>query len=352
MENHAAARAEVTQPPLNLWTLFASVHRRLMTVFYPFLLLVQTGLTIWLVGYQLTSVLVSARGTRSGFGVHANEAPSGKVAAILIIIMLSVSALLWMIPCGYAAWSTWIVAQSEEWRPRDTPEADIMRVDDLSSFRRLWCEQCGIRRDDRMAHCWQLGRCLPYFDHECAWWAGVVWAHNVKAYLLFVTFLPLFHLVSFVVSIWVFTNKIYNIKLAEWYVGFTIINAFSMVYSGLVARTYAMSFLWYNILEREWGSERKPVFIYHHGSWTGWKVSLPRDLHTSPWNLGYKENWRQIMGKWWTVLFFWTETPLVRAAKTGRFAFRPDIFSAPLIPLEPLPSIDHLRRAATTGSDA
>jgi hypothetical protein len=342
-----------------LLDLVAKFTRFFNLMIWPFLLLAQTGLTIWLICSRLSAFLLSSRNLSGfyGYGVHANEARSGLVATCVINGFLFVTSY-WIPAVAYAAWSTWIVARSEEWRPRDTAEAEVMRVDEMSSQQRPWCEQCGIRRGDRMSHSWLLGRCLPFFDHQCAWWAGVVWAHNVKAYLLFVWFLPLFQCVSVVVTIWILTNEVYTLKLAFWHNTFLLLNAFSMVYSLGVALRYSWSFLFYNILTREWGAERKPVFIFHHGSWTTWKVSDPWDLNSSPWNLKFKENWNQIMGPWWTVLAFWTKTPLMKAAKTGQFPFRPDHFSAPPpIPLVPLPeiqrrSIDYSRRGATTGSDA
>jgi hypothetical protein len=357
MEFLAVEFAEAIWPPL--LDLVAKFTWWLDRIFWPLLLLAQTGLTIWLLCIELSSFLLSRRSLSGfyGFGVHANEDSSGLVAVWVINGFLFVTGY-WIWALAYATWSTWVTAKSEKWRPQNTPQAEVMRVDDMLSHRRLWCEECGIRRGDRMSHSWLLGRCLPFFDHECAWWAGVIWAHNVKAYLLFVSFLPVFQFVCLAVSIWTLTNEVYMLKLATWHVAFVALNAFSMVYTAMVARRYLTTFLWYNILEREWGAGRKPVFIFHHGSWTGWQVSDPRDLKTSPWNLELKENWKQIMGSWWTVLAFWTQTPLVKAAKIGQFPFRPDRFSAPPpIPLVPLPEIqrreiDYSRRGATTGSDA
>jgi hypothetical protein len=113
----------------------------------------------------------------------------------------------------------------------------------------------------------------------------VIWAHNVKAYLLFVSCLPVFQLVCLAVSIWILTNEVYMLKLATWHVAFVALNAFSMVYTAMVARRYLTTFLWYNILERGWGAGRKPVFIFHHGSWTGRsQISVILRRHHGTWS--------------------------------------------------------------------
>jgi hypothetical protein len=99
--------------------------------FWVSLLVTQEILSIFSLNVKLTVFLCSAGGIKdgnAGYGVGRKESQHGKLAAIVINVVLGVSMLAWLIPCIYALHSTWINARRDEWKPRTIPFADFLGV--------------------------------------------------------------------------------------------------------------------------------------------------------------------------------------------------------------------------------
>jgi hypothetical protein len=215
-------------------------HKILQVSFWVSLLVTQELLSIFLLNVKLTGFLCSASGKsilittyatvfvsqlvhtiflcsaggikdgNAGNGVGGKESQHGKLATIVINVVLGVSMLAWTIPCIYAVHSMWIDARRDEWNLRSIPFADLLvvfaapkttttplparlhhwhqrqrrkgrsiasepllqehetSIKDMEFFRRPWCDVCKIRRGDRTYHCDFLDGSAPCaFDLDC-----------------------------------------------------------------------------------------------------------------------------------------------------------------------------------------
>ncbi|KAG9637656.1 hypothetical protein KCU95_g18036, partial [Aureobasidium melanogenum] len=55
-----------------------------------------------------------------------------------------------------------------------------------------------------------MEKSLPLYDHTCPWLGAAVYLHNLKAYVLAVTLLPLHFLTTFVLSIFALLENPHN----------------------------------------------------------------------------------------------------------------------------------------------
>lgn len=55
-----------------------------------------------------------------------------------------------------------------------------------------------------------MEKCLPLYDHTCPWLGAAVYLHNLKAYVLAVTSLPLHFLTTFILSIFALLENPHN----------------------------------------------------------------------------------------------------------------------------------------------
>jgi hypothetical protein len=170
-----------------------------------------------------------------------------RLIGLVLLVCNVVFFSLWFLPLCFALWSTWVTAR--RWVPPAIGSRDIVHVD-KDKLRRRFCERCEAPKDDRTYHCKPLDKCLPVYDHYCAWWHGAVWAHNVKAYIIFVSFLPIHQVFTFVVAVWALSSKYQQQALWSQIAGVAV-SVFGLVQS-LTSLYYSyQSFISFNILETE-----------------------------------------------------------------------------------------------------
>jgi hypothetical protein len=261
----------------------------------------------------------------------------GLIAAIVINTLLAITWLLWVPALLYAAWSTHYVARTSRWKPPQIPLGPVVQVKDEEGTAR-YCNLCSVWQADRMSHCDQLHRCLPHFDHDCVWWAGSIWAHNVKAYLVFLLFLLPYQILILAISIWVLVVKSY--QQANMYIVLGVYSGLSLIVSCPFCFVMWRHIVVYNILNGEMGS--KQVFVKTH---SGITKCDSKPYGKWLWNLGFKANFRFILGPWWTLPLFWTTTPLLESQ--SQYPFRQD-FPPPEIALR---ALDRRSLATSSGFD-
>ncbi|KAF2634565.1 hypothetical protein P280DRAFT_485347 [Massarina eburnea CBS 473.64] len=312
----------------------------------PFLLVVQAFLPPALIfGRLLPHLLSKTYHVADGDDEHwVNEVPPedrrhGVTAAILISVFFAVTFLLWVPAVVYALWSWHVTAR---FRPLDNPPrvADTMQVQKAGDKKRRFCGLCNVTKGDRTYHSKQLGRCIPFHDHVCLWWAGGVWLENVKAYLVFVVFLTLYQVYCTVVAIWVLS--IPDNRNSNPHIALGVLSGAMAIYSFLIAMRYWFSLVACNALEFDTLAPER--YIWVNGRTYTWHT---KRMEESPWNLGWSKNFRLIIGPWWSLPFFWTTTPLMHAA--GQSPLRDGL----LLPPIPLQNLAPSRRdeARSTGSD-
>ncbi|CAI6314418.1 unnamed protein product [Periconia digitata] len=136
-------------------------------------------------------------------GTAVQDSKTHLRTAITISVIFGILWLSWILPLGYCLWSYYWVAQRRKPVSTSLPNK---QVDGKHGETRI-CYVCNIYMPARTYHCGPMRKCLPHYDHFCPWWMGGVWVHNLKAYLTFLAFLPLYHAFVFGVGMWVAVDK-------------------------------------------------------------------------------------------------------------------------------------------------
>lgn len=172
-----------------------------------------------------------------------------------------------------------------------------------------------------------IDRCVPEFDHYCPWWHGVVWKHNLKAYIVFLALLPAHQLFCLVVSSWelaqnVFPSGTVAVLLADG----------TIVYSLFLLGNFLYTRVFLNLL----ASEECRMFTM--GLTDFWITTAQYEGFAcfggsdNPFNRGYKKNLDDLMGPMKHWLLFWKPTPAMEYdAPQHRIMIRPS--GASLVPI-------------------
>lgn len=226
--------------------------------------------------------------------------PLGPIAGVGVFCPL---LLLWLIPLLYCLWSTYWVAR--RWEVISAPPEPLLEFFDASRLR-IWCQHCNIFVPDRTKHCPKFNKCLPFYDHECAWWTGIIWIHNLKAYMLFLTMLPIYHMYLLRLSIWLQSSK-EQYRKAHWWMPFGVTTAaIGLLLTSMIACHFWMVLIRCNVLGEE--LETGIWFLDDNGSASFWKHESGGK---SPYDNGFRQNASDVFGPWYTWPIFWTKIPLM-----------------------------------------
>jgi hypothetical protein len=284
-----------------------SIKRVLLAVYLvlaPLFLLAQAVLPLWILGYRLTMSIVTVPG--SG-GIRLGNVPPKRQLwlAWLICSLLAITEFLWLAPLAYLYYSTYFVAR--RFNARSAEEEEQRHIIDPASSERRECHVCGIFKADRTYHCKWLGRCLPLYDHYCAVWLGVIWGHNVKAYLNFIGMVFVHQLYCLIVSSWVLSD---DDPYRHSNLPSSVVVAIGVFI--LMSANVNINF-WYslgicNSLSTEKARETR-WFRLQDGFYE-WNTQSDK----SPFDLGIRRNLYFFMGPWWSWPLFWTFSPVKSAS--------------------------------------
>ncbi|KAJ4358729.1 uncharacterized protein N0V89_003313 [Didymosphaeria variabile] len=266
--------------------LWETLRAAVWGAFFPFLLFAQVVVPVYLIDVRLTMFVLAARDDE-GWAMYNMPKDSGTAlgAAIAVAVLSKVFLLLWVIPLGYCLWSYYWVAR--RWKPVSAPKTPTKQVKAHSQERR-YCDRCKIFRGDRTYHCRDNEKCLPYYDHTCFWWTGGVWLHNVQAYVVFLFFLPVYHLYIFGISLWVLISPKKYLQ-ANVYIALGVPSILALLISGGVAFVYIRHLVFWNILDNE--VDHGVWYLNDDGEAQFWD---PKKEHssTNPWSKGWRANLR------------------------------------------------------------
>ena len=214
----------------------------------------------------------------------------------------------------------------------------------------VWCSTCLNYKPDRAHHCREVGRCVYKMDHFCPWVGGVVSDTSFKFFTQFVFFATFFSLFNMIhMAIW--TSELRS-RTGQLNVHWVITLAFGALF-GLFTSGMALSsvqFILLNITTIENLTQHTKVWQF------AVRIARPRDipsnpqfntatfsafgepessgtqaggntyaiLHTrrgeNPYDLGYYENWKSVMGEqWWEWLLPITHSPCARRSNSDSF---------------------------------
>lgn len=157
-----------------------------------------------------------------------------------------------------------------------------------------------------------------------------------------ITMLPVFQLYILGLSIWMMASKNEDKKFHFW-APLGAVSAVGFLLSISVTLTYLQAFIFRNTLDRE--GKKGIYFLDEYGFVRLWDAKDPKK---NPYNKGSRRNAFDMLGPWYTWLFFWTKTPLMDSIE----GYRQEEREALAFPLE---SYDRWSlgssQATTTGFD-
>jgi hypothetical protein len=191
------------------------------------------------------------------------------------------------------------------------------------------CPRCDHRCPDRVYHDRGTGRCLPIFDHYCPWLLVSVYSRTIKAYLYTLLFLFFDILGTFVVIVMALTTP-----SARSIGPFVATGVFALVVLIFGVFMWGPSQWWHLALNNEVYFEhrnpKQPKFLAFKVTQGGRDFLYFDDFVGNPWDRGYMNNLRQVLGSsWWMVrltsLFRWLNSTnlfkvahVLVAARTSR----------------------------------
>ena len=189
----------------------------------------------------------------------------------------------------------------------------------LSNFK--YCELCDFIKPERTHHCKTCGTCVMKMDHHCPWFATCIGVKNHKRFILF-----LISSLAYTMVIWVDTFKhvYYGIKKMQVDDKRTV--QFKLCYLLLIATVFTITlvvFIGYSvylILKNTTTIENMNIqdkadkrdLLMEEGS------EYIDEGHI--YDIGYLENWKQVMGQKWYQWFLFTDSDnekVLRATHRG-----------------------------------
>ncbi|KAI9152592.1 palmitoyltransferase for Vac8p [Blastocladiella emersonii ATCC 22665] len=165
-----------------------------------------------------------------------------------------------------------------------------------------FCRKCNVPKPDRAHHCRICQQCVLKMDHHCPWVANCVGFYNYKFFLLFLFWLSAYCIFTFFLTVpyciealarapideFSSASQVLGLTLASCLFGLTLV-AFLGYHVSLVAR---------NSTTIEAMEEQRFQQQRHR------PTAAAETARASPWDLGWRRNWTQVMGAspaWWLV---------------------------------------------------
>ncbi|EJW04509.1 hypothetical protein EDEG_01277 [Edhazardia aedis USNM 41457] len=191
--------------------------------------------------------------------------------------------------------------------------SEYLKVKHVQS--QILCITCGIYKPPRAHHCTKCNSCYLRMDHHCVWINNCVAFHNYKFFILFMFWLIFY-------AIFVSFNFFYSligsdtVETGMQKASYIICIAFSIVV--LLAIVPLLFFHLVLLFRNETTIEniaineyiyynRKNLHAFQEGRYNEENALKDRQF-LNPYNLGWKENFKQIFGKKWYLWFLPVET--------------------------------------------
>ncbi|KAI0836457.1 hypothetical protein F5Y06DRAFT_305224 [Hypoxylon sp. FL0890] len=268
---------------------------------------------------------------KTDFGFFPDTSPANWYIGLCLILISAFLKINW-----FGAWLQIFITTrfcDRHWKPpADSSNKRIMQADRatwdyaLPSGRLIYAEGtprrcpkgCDFDLSDRVYHCTVKGHCFPLYDHYCEWLHATVYLRTMKPYCFVLFFLPLDAVYSFAVSMAALCNP--STRWTAPFVASAIASSLAVFYVLIDNSPDNLKRLvWKNWVGPERGG-RFWTLAFKYQESEGTRLRL-HNFEKNPWDLGLKENFRQVFGQhWWMWLFFWWSPE--RVSRYGHYGDR------------------------------
>jgi hypothetical protein len=166
-----------------------------------------------------------------------------------------------------------------------------------------WCERCNYVKPDRCHHCSECDTCVLKMDHHCPWVNGCVGYFNYKCFYLFIVYTSLYADFAFAATVPVLVEQLKEDKYLD--IQLIVLMIFGFIF-GLLLTGFTLVHTIYVLRNRttiESISFRTRTYHvrvqFDSENPLGYGVATTHPGENL-WNLGWKKNWKDVMGnKWW-----------------------------------------------------
>ncbi|KAI0116090.1 hypothetical protein F4776DRAFT_666665 [Hypoxylon sp. NC0597] len=163
-----------------------------------------------------------------------------------------------------------------------------------------------------------MGRCFSVYDHYCNYLRTTVYLRTMKPYCFVLFFLPLDAVYSFAVSMAALCDP--STRWTAPFAASIVFSSLAIFFVLMMKSPYLFKRLvWKNCVGPEI-CEARWTLAFKYQERCGTRLLL-HNFEKNPWDLGPKENFRQVFGQhWWIWLFFWWNPE--RVSRYGNYSDR------------------------------
>ncbi|CUM66976.1 uncharacterized protein PRCAT00004663001 [Priceomyces carsonii] len=171
-----------------------------------------------------------------------------------------------------------------------------------SGFR--YCNKCYTWKPDRCHHCSKCGKCVLRMDHHCPWFAICIGFYNQKFFVQFLGYITLYTGFLFIVSLSVLWKFFMGQEFQNSFLSVNIVLEFVLSIAFFVTLGAFFGFLCWAVLKNLTTIEFQERTWFKDGD-NGSNFKYEFDSHGKQkrlehvFDLGYKKNWKSIMGSRW-----------------------------------------------------
>lgn len=180
---------------------------------------------------------------------------------------------------------------------RADPQLDPAALEEDPGARR-WCKHCRAAKPMRTHHCSVCGVCVLKMDHHCPWMNNCVGHRNLRHFYLFLAHTAAACALFLRVG---WTPLVGPALRTRTEVGAEFLVALVTVLAVLMAAALFVAWNTYLVLTNQ-------TTIEFYGNTCGGDRRPRNTCHTRPYDLGWRENWRQVFGTGLWFLLPWTVT--------------------------------------------
>ncbi|RCH95631.1 Palmitoyltransferase zdhhc15 [Rhizopus azygosporus] len=159
---------------------------------------------------------------------------------------------------------------------------------------RRYCQKCKLEKYDRTHHCRQCKRCVLKMDHHCPWINNCVGFYNYKSFYLFLIYASFYCVYVFATTV-PRLIQIVNENILE-----IDINLVLLVFVSGIFGIFLVPFSLFHT--RQLFKNRTTIEFYEKSNFMLGRNDVMRSKYFNPWDLGYKKNIQQVLGKnKWTM---------------------------------------------------